>query len=506
MARVEPDRLAQGRGGVRVPAPASERQAEPLTQSRVVRTEPDRRAVCGERPVQQTLALEREAETQMSLRVVGPYAQRLGVRRRGLRELPLLEERRREIELRRGERRRSLDGFAVERLRLGRPPLAAEHGAQVDAGDVIVRLHAERVAKRGLGPREVALPGEREPEAYVRPREVGPQAGRLAERPGGGGVLALLEERSAELGVGGGAARLEPDRLAKDGYGVRGAALATETEPEAKAGRHVVWRQAERFAVRRFGLTVAAAARPALRARAEAPRVGCHLLGKHGDCLDFHQQIVAHEARDLDQRRGRPVRAEELAARDVDLFTVGGVPQEHGDLAHVGERRARGREARLEVLVHLAGLRHDVLPAHRASLGVRGDAARDEDEAPRLDDVGEVADGLGHARNPNLFAATQLTHLSLRAFWSYRPSTTTFRSGASSSSGSRDQDWRECASRRGPGPSLGPRVTSSFTASGHLPRSPRLWDLSPVDPDRSVTSRRPRPRGSRIRPAEALRR
>src|SRR5439155_20070217 len=105
-----------------------------------------------------------------------------------------------------------------------------------------------------------------------------------------------------------------------------------------------------------------------------------------------------------------------LAARDVDLFSVGGVLQEHGDLAHLGERRSGGREALLEVLVHLAGLCDDVIPAHRAPLGVRRDAARDEDESTRPDDVGEVTDGRGHSRNPELFAATQLAQLSLPAW------------------------------------------------------------------------------------------
>src|SRR5207245_11149516 len=112
------------------------------------------------------------------------------------------------------------------RPRLGRPPLAAEYRAQVAARDVIVRLHAERVAKRGFGPREIALPHEREPEAHVRPREVGPQAGRLAERRGGVRVLGLLEERAAELGARGGAVGLETDRLAEDRFGVRRTALA----------------------------------------------------------------------------------------------------------------------------------------------------------------------------------------------------------------------------------------------------------------------------------------
>ena len=65
--------------------------------------------------------------------------------------------------------------------------------------------------------------------------------------------------------------------------------------------------------------------------------------------------------------------------------------------------------------MHLAGLRDGVVAAHRAPLGVRRDAARDEDESPRLDDVGEVADGLGHSWNPDLFATTQIAHLSLRA-------------------------------------------------------------------------------------------
>src|SRR5438552_2640671 len=110
----------------------------------------------------------------------------------------------------------------------------------------------------------------------------------------------------------------------------------------------------------------------------------------------------AAAACDLDQRRGRPVRAEVLAARDVDLLAIPDVLQEHGDLAHVGERRARRGKALLEILVHLAGLRDGVVAAHRAPLGVRRDAARDEDESPRLDDVGEVADGLGHSWNPDL--------------------------------------------------------------------------------------------------------
>src|SRR5439155_487823 len=76
---------------------------------------------------------------------------------------------------------------------------------------------------------------------------------------------------------------------------------------------------------------------------------------------------------------------------------------------------ARRGKALLEILVHLAGLRDGVVAAHRAPLGVRRDAARDEDESPRLDDVGEVADGLGHLWNPDLFATTQIAHLSLRA-------------------------------------------------------------------------------------------
>src|SRR3989475_8658787 len=415
IARLEADRLAQSRGGFRVAVPASERQAQPLTQVRVVRSETDRLAVRGDRLQEHPLALERETKTQVSLRSVGSEADRFRVRRRGLGKLALLEKRRREIELRRGALRRRLGGFAMKRLRLRRPPLAEEHHAEVRARHVIARPQAECFAKRGFGATRIALTHEREPQTHVRPRKVGPQAGRLPERRGSVRVLALLEERPAELGVDRGAARLEKDRLPEDRFGVRRAALAAEAEPKAEARPHVVRCQPERLAVRGLGVVVAALAGPASRALPEGVRVRRHLLRQNGDRLDLHHQVVAHKARDLDQRRGRPVRAEVLAARDVDLLAIPDVLQEHGDLAHVGERRARRGKALLEILVHLAGLRDGVVAAHRAPLGVRRDAARDEDESPRLDDVGEVADGLGHSWNPDLFATTQIAHLSLRA-------------------------------------------------------------------------------------------
>ena len=48
--------------------------------------------------------------------------------------------------------------------------------------------------------------------------------------------------------------------------------------------------------------------------------------------------------------------------------------------------------------------------ANRAPRGVGGDAAGDEHEAAGAHDIGEVADGLGHPGNADLFTPTDSVH------------------------------------------------------------------------------------------------
>src|SRR5207249_588243 len=134
------------------------------------------------------------------------------------------------------------------------------------------------------------------------------------------------------------------------------------------------------------------------------------LLGQDRDRLDLDEQVVSDQARDLDERAGRTVRSEVFLAGDVDLLTIGDVLEEHGDLAHVGERGPRGRETSLEILVDLPRLGGRIVAANRAPRGVGGDAAGDEHEAAGAHDIGEVADGLGHPGNADLFTPTDSVH------------------------------------------------------------------------------------------------
>src|SRR5262249_7263726 len=134
------------------------------------------------------------------------------------------------------------------------------------------------------------------------------------------------------------------------------------------------------------------------------------LFAQDRDRLDLDEQVVSDQARDLDEGAGGTVRAEVFLAGDVDLLAIGDVLEDHGDLAHVSERGAGGREAALEILVDLPGLRGGVVAADGASLGIGRDAARDEHEAAGAHDVGEVTDGLGHSGDSNLFAPTDSVH------------------------------------------------------------------------------------------------
>src|SRR5256712_14180963 len=72
--------------------------------------------------------------------------------------------------------------------------------------------------------------------------------------------------------------------------------------------------------------------------------------------LYLDEQIVPNQARDLDERAGGTVWPEIFLAGDVDFLAVGDVLEKHRHLAHVGERRAGGREATLQIFVNLAGL------------------------------------------------------------------------------------------------------------------------------------------------------
>src|SRR5262249_31375365 len=121
------------------------------------------------------------------------------------------------------------------------------------------------------------------------------------------------------------------------------------------------------------------------------------------DRLDLDEQVVSDQARDLDEGAGGTVRSEVFLTGDVDLLAIGDVLEEHGDLAHVGERGAGGREAPLEILVDLPGLRGGVVAADGAPLRVGREAAG-------AHDVGEVADRLGHPWDSNLFAPTDSVH------------------------------------------------------------------------------------------------
>src|SRR2546428_4370968 len=126
--------------------------------------------------------------------------------------------------------------------------------------------------------------------------------------------------------------------------------------------------------------------------------------------LYLDEQIVPNQTRDLDERAGGTVWPEIFLAGDVDFLAVGDVLEKHGHLAHVGERRAGGRETTLQIFVNLAGLGRRVVAAHRAPLPVRRDTARDEHEPPGAHDVGEVADGLGHSGNADLFTPAGSMH------------------------------------------------------------------------------------------------
>src|SRR5207247_8720587 len=145
---------------------------------------------------------------------------------------------------------------------------------------------------------------------------------------------------------------------------------------------------------RRAGARWASASPRALRRLCAPARGSRRALGHHGRGFDLDQQVVAHEARDLDEGARRPVRAEVLLADGVDLLAVGHVLEEHRHLADVGEGGAGGDEAALDVLVDLTGLRDDVAAADRLAVLVAGDAAGDEHDRPRAHEVGDVADRL----------------------------------------------------------------------------------------------------------------
>ena len=114
----------------------------------------------------------------------------------------------------------------------------------------------------------------------------------------------------------------------------------------------------------------------------------------HGDYLDLDPSALNREAADLDQRARRPGFAEELLSHRVDLLPIVNAREVDRHPCDVGERRAGGREHRLNVPEDLPRLRDNVIAADEAPLCIDGDAAGDEDEVADTHGVCVVRDRL----------------------------------------------------------------------------------------------------------------
>jgi len=121
-----------------------------------------------------------------------------------------------------------------------------------------------------------------------------------------------------------------------------------------------------------------------------------------GNDFDLHEQIVFDEAGHLHGGTGWSRRAEVLAAHLVDGFTVGDVPVEHRDLAHVGEAGPGRLETAPDLREGESRLRRGVVSADSAAMLVLSSEALDEDQIACSDGIRSYADWLRHTRDPNL--------------------------------------------------------------------------------------------------------
>src|SRR4030095_8871420 len=218
---------------------------------------------------QSPLSLQGQAEPAPRLGVVRCELERLAVRRRRLRIPRLLVESVPEIPP--GRRRRDLprQGVAMDHIGVRDLALTAQHGRKVRDRRRILRVHAERLAERGLRVGVASLTSKRQPEAHVRLGEVGPQPDRFAKRRGHLGIARLLEQRSAELHVGRDPVGLEEDRLLEDRLGLGRAPLTAQDQAEPEIRLQATGIKLDGLTVRRFGLVVPALHRPTVSAIAQ---------------------------------------------------------------------------------------------------------------------------------------------------------------------------------------------------------------------------------------------
>src|SRR2546428_12895022 len=135
VAGTDPEHVAEGRGGLGVPVPPPQHDAETLAQAGVLWSKPDRVAISLGGLAQPALPLEGQAEPPERLRVVRCERERLAVRRYRL---------------------------AIARLLVQGVGEIAPHGGRRE-------IARQRVAMHGLGGRRLALAALHRREVGARP-------------------------------------------------------------------------------------------------------------------------------------------------------------------------------------------------------------------------------------------------------------------------------------------------------------------------------------------------
>src|SRR5712692_1823987 len=122
-------------------------------------------------------------------------------------------------------------------------------------------------------------------------------------------------------------------------------------------------------------------------------------IGQLRHRLDLQKQVITHQAADLDQRAGGPVRSEELLAYRVDERPLRDVAHEDRDLRDVRRLRACGVEDALQVAKDLTRLLDHVARADDLTGLIRGHQPRHIQRVPGDDRIGEMTDRLHQPRH-----------------------------------------------------------------------------------------------------------
>src|SRR5438132_285096 len=134
------------------------------------------------------------------------------------------------------------------------------------------------------------------------------------------------------------------------------------------------------------------------------------LIRQQRDGLDLDEEIVAREARNLDQSAGRPRIAKIFLADGVDLRSITDVADEDSHLADIGKRGAGRGKALFEIFMHLPRLCDDITLADGISVLVFWFHSGNEHHASGAYDRRIVTDRLGNSRDLDLLTSFSVCH------------------------------------------------------------------------------------------------